>query len=236
MVYEFVKCIVDVEQKFVICDGLFVCDGVLFSVCLQCCYQDCIIGSFVIFGCEGCYVFVFDLVLLVLVVVLKVCGIEQFYSYQVEVWEVSQCGEYVVIVIFIVSGKLLCYMLLVVSVVMQDKVKVLYLFLIKVLVQDQVVELLEFNCVGDFGVKVFIFDGDIFGDVWQVICLYGDIVVFNLDMLYQVILLYYIKWVQFFENLCYIVIDEVYIYRGVFGSYVINVLCWFKCICVFYGV
>lgn len=28
------------------------------------------------------------------------------------------------------------------------------------------VELLEFNCVGVLGVKVFIFDGDMLGDVW----------------------------------------------------------------------
>ena len=55
-------------------------------------------------------------------------------------------------------------------------------------------------------------------------------------MLHRAILPHHTKWAQFFENLRYIVIDEVHTYRGVFGSHVTNVLRRLKRICAFYGV
>ena len=64
----------------------------------------------------------------------------------------------------------------------------------------------------------------------------GDIVVSNPDMLHQAILPHHTKWAQFFENLRYVVIDEVHSYRGVFGSHVANVLRRLKRVCAFYGV
>src|SRR3546814_19998035 len=55
-------------------------------------------------------------------------------------------------------------------------------------------------------------------------------------MLHQAILPHHTKWAQFFENLRYVVIDEVHTYRGVFGSHVANVLRRLKRVCAFYGV
>ena len=43
-------------------------------------------------------------------------------------------------------------------------------------------------------------------------------VVTNPDMLHQGILPHHAKWVKLFENLRYVVIDEIHAYRGVFGS------------------
>ena len=43
-------------------------------------------------------------------------------------------------------------------------------------------------------------------------------VVTNPDMLHQGILPHHAKWVKLFENLQYVVIDEIHAYRGVFGS------------------
>ena len=80
------------------------------------------------------------------------------------------------------------------------------------------------------------FDGDTPGDARQAIRLHGDIVVSNPDMLHQAILPHHTKWAQFFENLRYVVIDEIHTYRGVFGSHVANVLRRLKRICAFYGV
>ncbi len=84
--------------------------------------------------------------------------------------------------------------------------------------------------------KAFTFDGDTPGDARQAIRLHGDIVVSNPDMLHQAILPHHTKWAQFFENLRYVVIDEVHTYRGVFGSHVANVLRRLKRVCAFYGV
>src|SRR3546814_5675377 len=114
--------------------------------------------------------------------------------------------------------------------------KALFLFPTKALAQDQVAELLELNRAGQLGVKAFSFDGDTPGDALQAIRLHGDIVVSNSDMLHQAILPHHTKWAQFFENLRYVVIDEVHTYRGVFGSHVANVLRRLKRVCAFDGV
>ena len=134
------------------------------------------------------------------------------------------------------SGKTLCYTLPVVAAAMTGNAKALYLFPTKALAQDQVAELLELNRAGELGVKAFTFDGDTPGDARQAIRLHGDIVVSNPDMLHQAILPHHTKWAQFFENLRYVVIDEVHTYRGVFGAHVANVLRRLKRICAFYGV
>src|SRR3546814_14074043 len=55
-------------------------------------------------------------------------------------------------------------------------------------------------------------------------------------MLHQAILPHHTKWAQFFENLRYVVIDEVHTYRGVFGSPVANVLRRLKRVCAISGV
>jgi DEAD/DEAH box helicase domain-containing protein len=54
-------------------------------------------------------------------------------------------------------------------------------------------------------------------------------------MLHAGILPHHTKWVQLFENLKYVVIDELHTYRGVFGSHLTNVLRRMKRICAFYG-
>ena len=57
----------------------------------------------------------------------------------------------------------------------------------------------------------------------------------NPDMLHSGILPHHTKWVKLFENLRYIVIDEIHTYRGVFGSNLANVLRRLLRLCDFYG-
>ena len=167
---------------------------------------------------------------------LRERGIRQLYSHQARGWEAAQRGEHLVVVTPTASGKTLCYTLPVVSAAMREGAKALYLFPTKALAQDQVAELLELNKAGTLGVRAYTFDGDTPGDARQAIRLHGDIVVSNPDMLHQAILPHHTKWAQFFENLRYIVIDEVHTYRGVFGSHVANVIRRLKRVCAFYGV
>jgi DEAD/DEAH box helicase domain-containing protein len=63
----------------------------------------------------------------------------------------------------------------------------------------------------------------------------GHIVLTNPDMLHTAILPHHTKWVQLFESLDYVVIDELHSYRGVFGSHLANVLRRLRRICQFYG-
>lgn len=225
----------DAERALATTDGQPSKDGALLAQRLERRYADRITGSFTLPGREGCYAPIPDEVPAALAEALRARGIERLYAHQAQAWEATRRGEHVAIVTPTASGKSLCYTLPVLSAAMTRQAKALYLFPTKALAQDQVAELLELNRAGELGVKAFTFDGDTPGDARQAIRLHGDIVVSNPDMLHQAILPHHTKWAQFFENLQYVVIDEIHTYRGVFGSHVTNVLRRLKRICAFYG-
>ena len=202
---------------------------------LQAKYPDRITGSIVVAGRAGNYAPLPPDLPTGLAEALHARGIKQLYSHQSEAWQAVREGKHVVIVTPTASGKSLCYTLPVLAGAMSRQAKALFLFPTKALAQDQVAELLELNRAGKLGVKAFTFDGDTPGDARQAIRLHGDIVVSNPDMLHQAILPHHTKWAQFFENLQFIVIDEIHMYRGVFGSHVTNVLRRLKRVCAFYG-
>lgn len=161
-------------------------------------------------------------------------GIRQLYSHQREAWDTAFSGKNAVIVTPTASGKTLCYNLPVLQSAIKEKAKALYLFPTKALSQDQVSEILELNDAGKLGLRACTFDGDTPGDARKAIRIHGDIVISNPDMLHQGILPHHTKWCQFFENLKFIVIDELHTYRGVFGSHMANVIRRLKRICQFY--
>jgi DEAD/DEAH box helicase domain-containing protein len=162
-------------------------------------------------------------------------GITRLYTHQAAAWESVQAGRHTVIVTPTASGKTLCYNLPVLQAALQSQARALYLFPTKALAQDQVAELLALNEAGGLGVRAFTFDGDTPGDARKAVRTRGDIVVSNPDMLHQGILPHHTKWAQFFEQLRFVVIDEMHTYRGVFGSHVANVLRRLQRICRFYG-
>jgi DEAD/DEAH box helicase domain-containing protein len=198
-------------------------------------YAARITGTFLIPGCAGRYAPLPAELPEALIAALRARGVDQLYAHQAEAWTAARRGEHLVVVTPTASGKTLCYTLPVVAAAMQRQAKALYLFPTKALAQDQVAELLELNRAGALGIKASTFDGDTPGDARQAIRLHGDIVVSNPDMLHQAILPHHTKWAQFFENLQFVVIDEIHTYRGVFGSHVANVLRRLKRICAFYG-
>ena len=198
-------------------------------------YAERVTGRFLIPGRTGEYAPLPEALPPALIDALRARGIDRLYSHQAEAWTATQRGEHVVVVTPTASGKTLCYTLPVVAAAMGQRAKALYLFPTKALAQDQVAELLELNKAGDLGVRAFTFDGDTPGDARRAIRLHGDVVVSNPDMLHQGILPHHTKWAQFFENLRYVVIDEIHTYRGVFGSHVANVLRRLRRVCAFYG-
>ncbi|MEW8436681.1 MAG: DEAD/DEAH box helicase [Candidatus Thiodiazotropha taylori] len=162
-------------------------------------------------------------------------GIKQLYSHQAAAWSAIQSLQHTVVVTPTASGKTLCYNLPVLQAALQDRAKSLYLFPTKALAQDQVAEINEINRSESLGIRAFTFDGDTPGDARKAVRTRGDIVVSNPDMLHQGILPHHTKWAQFFENLRYVVIDEMHTYRGVFGSHVANVIRRLQRVCKFYG-
>ncbi|GAA0710418.1 DEAD/DEAH box helicase [Dyella marensis] len=199
-------------------------------------YGDRVTGQFVVEGKEGRYVPLPEDLPAPLAAALRARGVARLYEHQGRAWAAASRGENIVVATPTASGKSLCFTLPVVTSVMTAGKKALYLFPTKALAQDQVAELLELNAACELGVRAFTFDGDTPGDARQAIRLHGDVVVSNPDMLHQAILPHHTKWAQFFENLRYVVIDEVHTYRGVFGSHVANVLRRLRRVCAFYGV
>jgi DEAD/DEAH box helicase domain-containing protein len=163
-------------------------------------------------------------------------GIERLYSHQAEAAEQVHRGKHVAIVTPTASGKTLCYNLTVLNAVLENPdTRALYIFPTKALAQDQLSELQDLGGkMGDpFG--VFTYDGDTPSDARQSIRQQGHIVLTNPDMLHAGILPHHTKWTRLFENLQYVVIDELHTYRGVFGSHLANVLRRLKRITRFYG-
>jgi DEAD/DEAH box helicase domain-containing protein len=163
-------------------------------------------------------------------------GIRQLYTHQAAAAEAVHVGKNVVIVTPTASGKTLCYNLPVLDAILADTdTRALYLFPTKALAQDQLAELYDLNRrLGDrFG--VFTYDGDTPSDARKAIREKSHIVLTNPDMLHTGILPHHTRWTRLFENLRYIVVDELHTYRGVFGSHLCNVLRRLRRIVKFYG-
>lgn len=163
-------------------------------------------------------------------------GIDKLYSHQAAAVEAVNRGNHTVIITPTASGKTLCYNLPVVGALIKNPAsRALYLFPTKALAQDQVAELRDLTSGLDRNINCHTYDGDTEPGLRRGIRHSGHIVVTNPDMLHSAILPHHTKWVQLFQNLEYIVIDEMHQYRGVFGSHVANVIRRLKRICAFYG-
>jgi DEAD/DEAH box helicase domain-containing protein len=163
-------------------------------------------------------------------------GISQLYSHQAATAELVHNGKNVVVVTPTASGKTLCYNLPVLNEVLENPdTRALYLFPTKALAQDQLAELHDLGTKLDDRFGVFTYDGDTPSDARKAIRERGHIVLTNPDMLHAGILPHHTKWMRLFENLRYIVIDELHTYRGVFGSHLANVLRRLQRIARFYG-
>ena len=171
-----------------------------------------------------------------LVHILREKGITKLYSHQASALELIRNKNNVVVVTPTASGKTLCYNLPVLDSILKDEnSRALYLFPTKALSQDQLSELYKLISALDEGIKTYTYNGDTPSSARQAIRKQGHIVVTNPDMLHLGILPHHTKWLELFRNLKYVVIDEIHIYRGVFGSHLANVIRRLKRICHFYG-
>jgi DEAD/DEAH box helicase domain-containing protein len=166
---------------------------------------------------------------------LRSRGIEQLFSHQARVWELLEAGRHVVVVTPTASGKTLCYNLPALqSLIERPEARVLYLFPTKALAQDQLAEL-EAIAKSLPEMRMFTYDGDTPQDARRAVRARANLVLTNPDMLHSGVLPHHTKWASLFQNLRYVVIDELHAYRGVFGSHLANVLRRLKRICAHYG-
>ncbi len=171
-----------------------------------------------------------------LVKALRQKGIFRLFSHQRETFQKVQKGKHVVVVTPTASGKTLSYNLPVFQELLTNREsRAIYLFPTKALSQDQVKEAQDLVHHLKEDIKTFTFDGDTPRDVRRTIRTAGHIVVTNPDMLHQGILPHHTLWIKLFENLKFVVLDEIHSYRGVFGSHLANVIRRLKRIAAFYG-
>jgi DEAD/DEAH box helicase domain-containing protein len=171
-----------------------------------------------------------------LVEVLKARGFASLYTHQAMAFTLAREGKNLVVVTPTASGKTLCYNLPILSELVENpEARALYLFPTKALSQDQLVELNRWTeQLGD-EVRTFTYDGDTPQDARKAIRSRGNLVITNPDMLHAGILPHHTKWQRLFENLRYVVVDELHYYRGVLGSHLANVLRRLKRVARFYG-
>jgi DEAD/DEAH box helicase domain-containing protein len=163
-------------------------------------------------------------------------GIEALYTHQAAAFEAASGGRNVVVVTPTASGKTLCYNLPVLDAVAKDPAaRALYLFPTKALAADQLVELRALAAAAEVGLKTHTYDGDTPANIRSVVRAAGQVVITNPDMLHAAILPHHTKWYKLFENLQYVVIDELHTYRGLFGSHVANVIRRLRRVCNHYG-
>src|SRR5437773_10529569 len=166
---------------------------------------------------------------------LRARGIHELYSHQARAWELIAKGHHVVVVTPTASGKTLCYNLPALQCLLQQPdARVLYLFPTKALAQDQLAEL-EALAKSLPEMRMFTYDGDTPQDARRAVRARANLVLTNPDMLHSGILPHHTKWSTLFQNLRYVVIDELHAYRGVFGSHVANLLRRLRRICRHYG-
>src|SRR5450759_313639 len=178
-------------------------------------------------------------------------GISQLYTHQAASIDHALAGRNAVVITPTASGKTLCYNAPVLHSILQDpSSRALYLFPTKALAQDQLAEL-QALCetlakpetgLGDASdrdlspnIGVFTYDGDTPQDARRTIRSRAHLVLSNPDMVHSGILPHHPRWAKTFENLRYVIIDELHAYRGVFGSHLGNVLRRLRRICRHYG-
>ncbi len=171
-----------------------------------------------------------------LIKALKKKGIHALYTHQEKAFEWITKKQDTVIVTPTASGKTLCYNLPVLDAILKNNdARALYLFPTKALSSDQVASLYELIELMGEDIKAYTYDGDTNASARKSVRQAGHVVVTNPDMLHSGILPHHTKWVKLFENLQYIVIDEIHSYRGVFGSNLANVLRRLIRLCDFYN-
>src|SRR6185295_9732147 len=173
---------------------------------------------------------------------LRTRGIDQLYTHQAAAIGHALEGRNVVIVTPTASGKTLCYNAPVLQSILADpSSRALYLFPTKALAQDQLAELHQLveiigtpneergtqergtqergtgNEERGTSIGVFTYDGDTPQDARRAIRGRAHVVLSNPDMVHSGILPHHPRWAKLFENLKYVVIDELHAYRGVFG-------------------
>jgi DEAD/DEAH box helicase domain-containing protein len=163
-------------------------------------------------------------------------GISELYTHQREAISAALAGRHVITATPTASGKSLCLHLPVLNALAEDEsASALYLYPTKALSRDQEHGLHALIREAGLAVPALVFDGDTPADARRAARDQGRVLLTNPDMLHASILPNHARWARTFQNLKYVVIDELHTYRGVFGSHMAHVVARLRRIAEFHG-
>ena len=166
---------------------------------------------------------------------LYAAGLVRLYSHQAEALEVLSEGQNPVISTGTASGKSLCYQIPILDMLANPgEGSALLVYPTKALAYDQYEQFRRIASTSDMN-KIAVYDGDTPQHARNQIRKQARVILTNPDMLHMAILPHHTSWEAFFRTLRYVVLDEIHIYRGVFGSHVANVVRRIQRLCGFYG-
>ncbi len=144
----------------------------------------------------------------------------QLWSHQAEAINKIRSGKNTVIATSTASGKTLCYNISVLNAILEDeKSTAIYLFPTKALARDQYAALS--NLMKETNIKQYrvgVYDGDVDPNEKRQILETANVIITNPYGLHLYLPWFKQKWGRICYNLKYIVLDEIHIYRGIFGS------------------
>ncbi|TDT57303.1 DEAD/DEAH box helicase [Fonticella tunisiensis] len=169
---------------------------------------------------------------------LKSRGIERLYSHQYEMFKRASRGENVVITTSTASGKTLSFLLPVVERILKDPAtRAIFVYPTKALAHDQFrnfLPILEY--FGGDRIQAGIYDGDTPTNERARIRKNANIILTNPEMLNSAFLpnhsIYGFNHI--FSRLKFLVLDELHVYRGAFGSHMANVMRRLNRVCSYY--
>ncbi len=166
-------------------------------------------------------------------------GVSRLYSHQAEALDVVRAGRNLLTVTPTASGKTLVFALPVLEAILNDpSARALFLYPTKALAQDQVTGLRELaSATGRMRPpRLEIYDGDTPDHKRRKIRADPpEILVTNPDMLHLGILAHHGEWAPFLRSLRFVVVDELHVYRGIFGAHVHHVLRRLRRLCALNG-
>ncbi len=145
-------------------------------------------------------------------------AISRLYRHQARAVESIRSGMHTVVVAGTASGKTLCYQLPIAEQILdQPRSTALLLYPTKALAQDQL------RALGELGIPGLVaatYDGDTEREDRLWVRRNANVVLTNPDMLHVGILPNHGQWADFLLRLRYVVVDEMHMFRGIFGSHV----------------
>ncbi len=145
-------------------------------------------------------------------------GIGRLYRHQAEAIELIRGGRHTVVVAGTASGKSMAYQLPIAEAVEADpKSTAIAIYPTKALAQDQ---LRGFSAFDHQKLVAATYDGDTDRTQRTWVRKHANILLTNPDMLHVGILPNHARWADFFHRLRFVVVDEMHMLRGVFGTHV----------------